>query len=351
MKDTKQNANNNTNTTVIQVNGDYYSGITESQAKEIALATVRNEFSILYGEAQNIFEKRVQEIVDESLLRIQHDSPESFKRFNAPAIQLILNTVYKEYAKSGDSDLKQRLIDLLIARIKVSEHTFTQILIDDAIRITPKIRIQHLQFLTSLFFIYSGLVTFTCIAEYDECITMLAKNYPLYPKEASLFNVNDVYFLALLKHTGCITYAESSSSLVEEEILICFGGIFNKGFKISDIDSALKKELEEHNLICTSEIQPGNVRINTRNEFILRLDVNKISKKYRKNMYDLYVNNCSTVEDLRNYNKSLDNRVHAIFESVNFLNRTEHYSLSEFGLFLGQQNFYKMFPRYYTSFD
>lgn len=81
MKDTKQNANNNTNTTVIQVNGDYYSGITESQAKEIALATVRNEFSILYGEAQNIFEKRVQEIVDESLLRIQHDSPESFKRF------------------------------------------------------------------------------------------------------------------------------------------------------------------------------------------------------------------------------------------------------------------------------
>ena len=139
MKDTKQNANNNTNTTVIQVNGDYYSGITESQAKEIALATVRNEFSILYGEAQNIFEKRVQEIVDESLLRIQHDSPESFKRFNEPAIQLILNTVYKEYAKSGDSDLKQRLIDLLIARIKVSEHTFTQILIDDAIRITPKI--------------------------------------------------------------------------------------------------------------------------------------------------------------------------------------------------------------------
>lgn len=240
---------------------------------------------------------------------------------------------------------------MLIARIKVSEHTFTQVLIDDAIRITPKIRIQHLQFLTSLFFIYSGLVTFTCIAEYDECITMLAKNYPLYPKEASLFNVNDVYFLALLKHTGCITYAESSSSLVEEEILICFGGIFNKGFKISDIDSALKKELEEHNLICTSEIQPGNVRINTRNEFVLRLDVNKISKKYRKNMYDLYVNNCSTVEDLRNYNKSLDNRVHAMFESVNFLNRTEHYSLSEFGLFLGQQNFYKMFPRYYTSFD
>lgn len=52
MKDTKQNANNNTNTTVIQVNGDYYSGITESQAKEIALATVRNEFSILYGEAK-----------------------------------------------------------------------------------------------------------------------------------------------------------------------------------------------------------------------------------------------------------------------------------------------------------
>lgn len=40
-----------------------------------------------------------------------------------------------------------------------------------------------------------------------------------------------------------------------------------------------------------------------------------------------------------------------MFESVNFLNRTEHYSLSEFGLFLGQQNFYKMFPRYYTSFD
>ena len=30
MKDTKQNANNNTNTTVIQVNGDYYSGITET---------------------------------------------------------------------------------------------------------------------------------------------------------------------------------------------------------------------------------------------------------------------------------------------------------------------------------
>jgi hypothetical protein len=63
----------------------------------------------------------------------------------------MFNTQKKEYAKTGDVDLKEQLLDLLIQRIDSDERSLKQVVLDEAIILLPKLTKDQINLLTLLF--------------------------------------------------------------------------------------------------------------------------------------------------------------------------------------------------------
>ena len=122
----------------IQVNGNLTCGITYAEARQIALDVFHANCQKLMSEAVKTSEIRVNEIVDEFIKRLFEEQPELSYRLQDPSIQYSTFSVIKNYVKTGDVDLKERLLQLLIQRMGAKDRSLEQIVLDEAIEILPK---------------------------------------------------------------------------------------------------------------------------------------------------------------------------------------------------------------------
>lgn len=116
MKD--QNQNSGDNSTNIQAGTIIMQGVSATEARQIALDVYHANFLTLAGEAKDTACKRAEEITEDFLKKLQHENPNGIQKSKDPDFQYSLYTVQKEYAKSGDKDLGDLLVDLLVDRSK-----------------------------------------------------------------------------------------------------------------------------------------------------------------------------------------------------------------------------------------
>lgn len=135
----------------IQVAGNLIIGITESSAREIALEVYKENFIKLSDEAKNTAFIRVEELVDDFLIKLHERSPHSLQSLKEPGMQMALFTAQKEYAKTGDKDLEETLVDLLVDRAATNERDLKQIVLDESISTVSKLTTKQLDVLTLVF--------------------------------------------------------------------------------------------------------------------------------------------------------------------------------------------------------
>ena len=99
-------------------NVNIYNGISYSDAKEIFKDLFSSNFLQLKYEAADLAQARAEEITEKFLDKLNSKSPESISQFKEPAMQDALFTTQKEFAKSGDQDLGDLLVDILIDRVQ-----------------------------------------------------------------------------------------------------------------------------------------------------------------------------------------------------------------------------------------
>ncbi|SAL53928.1 hypothetical protein AWB69_05705 [Caballeronia udeis] len=133
------------NVTVVQVGPSY------EQIKEMALDIFRANFYEMAGQAKEIARARAEEITEEFLSKLQKESPENFKKADDPDFQYALFTVQREYARSGDKELGDLLVDLLCDRSKQQERNILQIVLNESLNTAPKLTAQQLAVLTVIF--------------------------------------------------------------------------------------------------------------------------------------------------------------------------------------------------------
>lgn len=175
-KENKQETGNVENSTVNQAGRDiiYQNGLEIKDIIPIVNTLVESKIAAYAAQAkvtaqQRVldFSKRLEEVVEEKVNA-------KINRFNEPSIQFATRKAALGYAKSGDEEQREDLIDLLIERIKVEEHTTEQNLIDEAIEVLPKLSKEALAFLVLISYrnlAYNGANNllkkwFTCISPY-----------------------------------------------------------------------------------------------------------------------------------------------------------------------------------------
>jgi hypothetical protein len=151
-KDQEQNVSEGS--TAIQAGRDVTivkQGLTYAEVRAIALDVFRANFYQLAGIAKETAKVRAEEITETFLSKLQKEHPAGLEKSHDPDFQYALFTVQKEYARNGDKDLGDLLVDLLVDRSKQEQRDILQIVLNESLSTAPKLTESQLAALALIF--------------------------------------------------------------------------------------------------------------------------------------------------------------------------------------------------------
>lgn len=283
-KDQNQDVGNSA--TAIQAGGSVTVinvGVTSAEARAIALDVARATFYELTGAAKETASIRVEEITDQVIKKLEKDFPEGLQKAKDPDFQYALFTVQKEYARNGDKDLGDLLVDLLVDRSKQDQRDILQIVLNESLSTAPKLTDTHLAALAVIFlFKYTqhyGIGNHQTFGEYLDkhllpFVSKLSKNHAGYQH---------------LEFSGCGSIGLAGNSL--EGILgTLYQGQFLKGFDQSEIENrAISVGLDSRFFIpCLNDASKLQVKANSKELLEKHLDAPEVPPEDRAKILQLF---------------------------------------------------------------
>jgi len=207
-----------------------HQGITLTEARQMALDVFRANFFELAGEAKDIARERAEEITGDFLKKLQEQQADSLKQSQEPDFQHALFTVQKEYARCGDKDLGNLLVDLLVDRAKQESRSILQIVLNESLVVAPKLTQDQLAALSLIFLfrytVQQGIENRQGFWEYlDHYVAPFSDL--ISPKAACYQH---------LEYSGC-GKAELVSVNLAEVFRKHYGGLFSKGFDTAQFET------------------------------------------------------------------------------------------------------------------
>lgn len=228
-----QNQEANSGATAIQAGGNISVinvGLSASEARAIALDVAKATFYELSGAAKEIASVRVEEITEKVIEKLEREFPEGLQKAKDPDFQYALFTVQKQYARNGDKDLGDLLVDLLVDRSKQDQRDILQIVLNESLETAPKLTEAQLCNLATIFFFRytqnQSIGNHQMLGDsFDR--NVLPFSSTLTKSEASFQH---------LEFAGCGAVQVTEISL-EELFARTYPGLFLKGFEVSEFES------------------------------------------------------------------------------------------------------------------
>ena len=129
------------------------SGITYTDAREIALDVYKANYLQLSENAAQVARQRAEELTDQFLNELKERNADAIASMESPGMQHALFSAQKDYARTGDKDLESLLVDILVDRAGTAERSIKQIVLDEALAIAPKLTAEQMDALTINFLI------------------------------------------------------------------------------------------------------------------------------------------------------------------------------------------------------
>lgn len=271
-------------------------GITYEDAKGIALDVFKSNYLELSTKAADTAKQRAEELVDDFLQQIMTRKPEAINTMEDPGMQYAIFSAQKEYAKTGDKNLSDMLVDILVDRASIPERNLKQIVLDESLQIAPKLTISQIDTITLIF-----ILNYTQNNGINNLPTL--NNYLLqyiYPFIHTLSKENSLY--QHIEYTGCGTVSLGERK-IETLFLNKYKGLFVKGFTIEELKISID-DYERYSEIFTTCLHDNSkLQINAMNEEVLEenlrgnnIDENKMSKF--KSLFNQYL---MSQDEVKNY--------------------------------------------------
>ncbi|QPO19628.1 hypothetical protein HXW90_08775 [Pseudomonas sp. Y39-6] len=265
-----QKQNVSTGAVAVQAGNDVniiHNGLSYSEVRDVALDVFRANFLQLAGPAMETAKARAEEITEDFLKKLQEENPSGFGKGQDPDFQHALFTVQREYARSGDKDLGDLLIDLLVDRSKQDQRDILQIVLNESLATAPKLTDSHLAVL-ALKFLFQYTQNFG-IGNHQ----LLGEYFDKYALPFSSKLVKNQACFQHLEFTGCGSIQMGESSL--EAILDHFyGGQFFKGFDQSEIAARKISIGLDENFFMTCLNDPSKIQVRANNATQLQNTLN-----------------------------------------------------------------------------
>lgn len=258
-------------------------GVTASEARGIALDVAKATFYELSGVAKEIASIRVEEITNQVIKKLENDFPAGLQKANDPDFQYALFTVQKEYARNGDKDLGDLLVDLLVDRSKQDQRDILQIVLNESLSTAPKLTDTNLAAL-AVIFLFKYTQDFS-VGNHQMFGEFLDKH--LFPFISKLSKNQAGY--QHLEFSGCGSIGLGRNSL-ESIFGTIYQGHFLKGFDQSEIlNRAIKVGLDSRFFIpCLNDLSKLQVRANSKENLEKYLDAEGVSPEDRAKILELF---------------------------------------------------------------
>lgn len=206
-------------------------GITATEARQIALDVMNANLLEYKGIAADLAKARGAEVTDKFVSKLEREYPQGIQQAQSPDFQDALFTVQKEYAKAGDIDLGDLLVDLLVDRTKQKSRDILQLVLNESLHTAPKLTNTQINTLSVIFMLryvaHQGVPSVEALADF-----LRVHLEPI----ADKFSTSRPTFQHL-EFTGCGT-ASMGSMFLENLWSQDYAGLFKKGFNQERLDQA-----------------------------------------------------------------------------------------------------------------
>jgi hypothetical protein len=268
-------ANDNTsgdNSTNVQAGGavTIHQGLAYADVRQIALDVFKGKFLQLSDGAVEVAKRRAEEITEAFLRQLQKQNPAGVDHAKEPDFQHALFIVQKQYARYGDKELGDLLVDLLVDRTKQESRSILQIVLNESLAVAPKLTPDQLAALSTVFLfrytVNNGIgnqnAFYTYLDKYAQPFVTLIN------KKASCYQH--------LEYSGCGTVGIGSISL-EEIVRRNYPGLFSRGFEEAHFQAKQMTIPFTHPMILPCLNDPNRKQVNALNEHVLKVEAARIS--------------------------------------------------------------------------
>lgn len=220
----------------LQVQGQTVNvGMSYSDVKDLCTTLVQKELAIYEQKASETALLRFNQILDK-LLKALSKLDEQYKmKFQEPAIQFAACETFKEFIRSGKEELSDDLIDLMIERLTVEEHTTKQALIDEARQILPKLSTSSVAILALL-----AACKLLFIRRREDYIDVFKRLSPL-AKEVGTPQSIDIAYLEQIRCGQSLSFVTSFTPFVDA-MMKTYAPIFTHPITIEEFNKIMAEE-------------------------------------------------------------------------------------------------------------
>ncbi|MFG2574530.1 LPO_1073/Vpar_1526 family protein [Streptomyces sp. NPDC048481] len=222
----------------IQAGGDVRLGLGYREVKDIsqdtAMEVFEKNFYRLSQGAYEVARERAEEFTRNLVESIQQRAPDALGQFQDPGTQSALYSAQSGYAKTGDSDLGEVLIELLIARISSDARGTSQLASSYAVTVAENLSSHHFAVLTCSFVLKQ--IAYTDVRSVDVLARNIEQTVAPFVDDLEGADPADLDYLTGL---GCTILTASSLSAGE-----CAGmnypGLFTRGFSSGEVQDSVR---------------------------------------------------------------------------------------------------------------
>lgn len=148
---------NSTNIQGNKVVVNQQNGMDYLQVRQVAMDIFKSNFYDLGEKVEKIVNERAEEIINKYLEQLQRAAPEAISNTADPDLRYSIYEVQKSYARVGNKEISDLLVDVLVERTLKQEESFLKIVLNETLTVIPKLTIRQMDILTIIFiFRYVG---------------------------------------------------------------------------------------------------------------------------------------------------------------------------------------------------
>lgn len=322
--------NSETHDYSVIINGPSYLEI-----RQIILDLFELNFYRLTGIAASIASERATQITDKFLKTLLERNPAGILHAEDPDFQYSLFIAQREYAKSGDPDLAELLVDLLVDRTKEEARSLTSIVLNECLSVVSKLTSDQIAALTLVFLlrytVSSNVNNYAALVDYvRELIPLIS----LLPRKGSAYqhleSMRCCSIQAVKLHTSTV-------------FLQSYKWLFCKGFSIQQLTEKGLKLKDLSGIVRVSHEHSDLLQLTEKGLLIFRdlAEQNGLEHKTISNLIALQESNLMSEDEVSALLQSLAPALNALIEAWD--NSTiSLVALSSVGLAIGHANYKRL---------
>lgn len=241
-----------------------YTGMSYDDVRQISLDLIHANLFAFQTEMERVVEGRVKQFVDLFIERMRSESPEAIEGIKDADVQFSLVAASRDYARTGDPELGDVLVDLLARRCAAETRTLMAVVLNDAITTASRLTSKELSILTLAWKLfrtkYMKMTSLDALRDYlRDDIEPYVDSIP----------TGDATYLHL-QYLGCALVNPLQSVDLPTNWRMSYSGIFAAGFSEDEVPIELRQLLPDQRIFVRCLRDKAKWQVNATDEDVVR---------------------------------------------------------------------------------